>query len=437
MPNTKTQAMPSHPPSSLLFLGDYYGTLAAARCLGEQGILVQLADEHRFVRAGASKHVSAFHRTPPLADASSFMQWLVEEGPRFHGAVLHPASDELAFLFARYRDKLAEHYSLCLPTLDTMYRILNKERLHEACEKVGCAVPRTWCPKGEDELRAILREVEGDESGRRRVVMLKPKTQVQLRTGMKGAEIPESADLVTSFRAFRDHNPYGDELIAHDPDVVWPMVQEFLPAAANGIYSVAGFATEDGRVVVRASRKILQRPRRLGIGLCFEGAEIDDALVEIIRKLCVELGYAGIFEIEFVEHEGQHLLIDFNPRAYSQMAFEVERGLPLPYLHYLTATGNERARETVLERALAWRPNQQGAYTHRLLLDLVSSGQLLTETLGRDKSEHWERWAKTHGSELTDAVRHKGDYGPIVVDALKLAREAVRHPRSFWRSLTR
>ena len=425
--------MPS-PRASLLFLGDYYGTLAAARCLGQHGIDVRLADESRLTRTGASRHVREFHRTPPVSDARAFLEYLLTEGktPGLAGSVLHPASDELVFLFAQAREKLAAHYTLFMPDLAGIYRILNKERLHEACTKVGCPTPRTWCPKGEAELEAILREVDVK-------VLLKPKTQVQLRSGQKGAEIPDGSDLATSFRAFVTDNPYGDELVAHDPDVVWPMVQEFMPGAAQGIYSVAGFATEEGRVVARASRKILQRPRRLGIGLCFEAAPLEPELVATIGALCKELGYAGIFEIEFVEHEGKPRLIDFNPRAYSQMAFEIDRQLPLPLLHYLSAIGELGERDRLLDRAERWQATDPGnqVYTHSLLLELVQAGQLASRVARGQEREDWFGWMRTHRDRLTDAVRAPGDFGPVVADAAQHARQFLKHPRSFLRSLSR
>ncbi len=336
--------------ASLLFLGDYYGTLAAARCLGTRGVAVHLCDEARLTRTGASRYVRASHRAPPLADAPRFLDFLLREGPKLAGSVLHPASDELVFLFAQAKDELSRWYTLLSPDLGGVYNILNKQRLHEACDKVGCPTPRTWCPRGEDELDAIVQEAAA--AGIK--VLLKPKTQIQLRSGQKGAEIPDGADLASSFRAFVEHNPYGPELVAHDPDVVMPMLQEFMPGAAHGIYSVAGFATETGRVVARASRKILQRPRRLGIGLCFEAAPLNPTLTEQIGALCKELGYVGIFEIEFVEHNGAPRLIDFNPRAYSQMAFEIERELPLPYLHALTAAGRLEERDHLLDEAERW-----------------------------------------------------------------------------------
>lgn len=42
---------------ALVFLGHYYGTLATARCLGERGVKVVLADTRPWQRAAGSRHV--------------------------------------------------------------------------------------------------------------------------------------------------------------------------------------------------------------------------------------------------------------------------------------------------------------------------------------------------------------------------------------------
>ncbi len=422
------------PRGALLFLGDYYGTLAAARCLGARGVDVALADTSRFVRTAASRHVEHFVKAPPLEDATAFVGWLLEEGERggeAAGRVLYPASDELVFLFAQHREALSRHFSLYLPPFESIYRILNKQRLSEACVRTGVSVPATWFPRGEDELRALVASIDVE-------VILKPKTQIQLRSGAKAAEIPKGGDLVESFRTFVKENPYGPELTAHDPDVVWPMVQAYHRKAAFGIYSLAGFSDGSGKLpLVRASRKVLQRPRKLGIGLCFEGTEVLPSLRAHVGALCKDLGYHGMFEIEFIEHDGDFLLIDFNPRGYSQMAFEVSRGLPLPYLHYLGATGQHDKLAREWERADAWSADGDYVYCHELLLGIVMAGQAVNEKLGRGRSEHWETWAREHRPRLTDAVRAKGDALPRVVDAAKHVRELIRHPRSFVKSFTR
>ena len=105
---------------------------------------------------------------------------------------------------------------------------------------------------------------------------------------------------------------------------------------------MAGFVDDGGECVALASMKILQRPRKVGIGLCFEARAIEEPLVEKIAALCRRVGYTGVFEAEFVVAGDRRLLIDFNPRFYSQMGFEVARGLPAAAAR--VARGERRGR---------------------------------------------------------------------------------------------
>lgn len=419
-------------PAALLFIGDHYGTLATARCLASHGVEVHVADASRWSRTAASRAVTARHTTPPLDDVPRFLEWLVGFGRAHPGTVLFPANDDLAFVFARHKAELAAHFRLYLPDVGTIFRILDKQRLNEACERVGIDIPRTLYPRGEEELRAMV-DALGD-----RPFLLKPKTQVQLKSGIKAAELRPELDPVAAFRRFVRDNPYGRELLAHDPEVCWPMLQEFLPNAAAGIYSLAGFIDREHDVpLARASKKILQRPRKLGIGLCFESAPVSEELRRAVGALCRELGYYGPFELEFVAHEGRMLLIDFNPRIYSQIAFEIARALPSPWMQYLAACDRHGELEGEWRSAAAWSGERDWGYTHGTLLSLVVGTQLVERATKRLADEDWDGWARRHRGRLVDAVREGGDVGPVVVDAVQHARHFVQHPRSFLRSFAR
>lgn len=414
---------------SVLFLGDYFGTLAAARCLGRRGIDVALADGRRVSRTAASKYVGTRLRAPDRLDGSEFVEWLLAERT-LRGRVLFPASDDLAYLFAQHRDALSEHFRLFVPDHQRITRILNKKHLYGACRVVGIDYPATWFPCCEEEVKRIAATLDID-------VLLKPKTQVQFASGQKGLEVAKGEDLLSGFRGFRDSYPHGDEIRRQDPDIAIPMIQAFLDEAVFGIYSIAGFTDGTGPPpLVRAARKVLQRPRRLGVGLCFESAAVQPALLERIGALCEELGYFGIFEIEFIEHDGAFLLIDFNPRGYGQMAFEEARGLPLPYLYYLSAIGDHAGVAREWTRAAAWQPRGQYAFCHGSLLRLVRTAQSITRVVGHTP-EPWGDWLDRHAANLTDAVQSVDDSGPTWADALGHVGTFVRHPRSFLRSLAR
>ncbi len=422
-------ASSSGPPPVLLFMGNYYGTLASARGLGERGVRVVLADSRRLQRAAGSRYVTERVACPAVSDVDAFVAWLLAFGRERPGHVLFPASDELAWVFAVHADELAASFVRYGPSREGVTSILDKWKLTEACKRVGLATPETYCPKDAAEVDALASTLSS-------AVMIKPRSQVLLASGSKGTKVDDPRRLAEAYRQFVAENPPTDALSRRDPALGRPLVQEFRPEAAQGIYNLAGFIDRTGELaVVRGSRKILQRPRRLGIGLCFEAAPLDPTLVDGVLRLCRDLGYFGIFEIEMIESEGRFLLIDFNPRPYSQMAFEMARGVPLPYLAYLDATGERGALELAVKSAQAEQSGAATAYAHTLLLSLVIAGQRLGRPFGGAAPEPWPRWLRDN--RLRDAVFDPRDPLPTVLDAAGHLEQLVRHPRSFVRSLLR
>ena len=81
-------------------------------------------------------------------------------------------------------------------------------------------------------------------------------------------------------------------------------------------------------------------------------ADVEAGLVRLFRAV----GFHGVFDAEFIEDGGRHLLIDVNPRFYNHMAFEVDRGLPLPWLAYLGAVGDGEGLRAAVASARGSRP---------------------------------------------------------------------------------
>jgi hypothetical protein len=169
------------------------------------------------------------------------------------------------------------------------------------------------------------------------------------------------------------------------------------------------------------------------VGLCFEDVEVHQRLAADVARLCRHIGYFGPFEVEFVQSDGRYQLIDFNPRFFGQMGFDVSRGLDLPYLVYLAATGERRELErqvrTARQRTTETPP---GVYCHRIDLEIALRLQLWAGQISRKDCERWRIWLARN--RVTDAVMDRDDWAPGVAEATAaLVRRAV-HPRSTWRS---
>ncbi|ATB30034.1 carbamoyl-phosphate synthase [Melittangium boletus] len=419
---------PARPPI-LLTMADYYGTLAAARSLGRLGIPITMAESKLLAPARWSRYVTRRVECPDVGDSDAFLEWLLRFGAKNPGHVLYPTSDDMAWLFALHKDELAPHFRMYQPGVDAIYGLLNKQRLHDLCKDVGLDVPETWFPENEADLERVAAEA-------RFPVLLKPQTQILFESHVKGSQVERASELLPRHREFLERNRYGRKLLAYDARANRPMVQAFYPEAAQNIFSMSGFVDRSGEwFVARGALKVLQRPRKLGIGLCFEEVPVDTELAEKVRQLCKKLGYFGTFEVEFIRAGGRQLLIDFNPRFYSQMGFDIARGMPLPLFVYEAASGHEDRLGEVARAALEWKGAGQYIYCHRGIFELLLRAQGLSGRLSSNEVTHWREWYARNRERAVDAVIDTGDWVPWMVDVAMHLRSYARHPRGFIRTM--
>jgi D-aspartate ligase len=415
-------------PPVLLTSSRYLGTLAAARSFGRAGVPSVVADDSRLGPASWSRFVTRRLTCPPDSQPEQLLEWLLAYGKANPGHVLCATSDESAWLYSKHRDELGQYFHMYQPSVDAVYSLLNKRRLCEIARAEQVDVPRTWFPQSEAELQEVLKEA-------RLPVLTKPVTQILHKTHTKGAVIDEAAE-VARFFLFMANEMHQPELLAADPSVRCPMVQEFQLASAQGVHSISGFIDESGTVLgVRGTKKILQRPRRLGVGLCFERAEVKPSLVDAISRICRRVGYYGVFEVEFIHSDGKDLLIDFNPRFYGQMAFDVGRGLPVPLLVYHAALGETRTVNALAERAR--QPGVEDAKAvlcHLIDFELLLRGQRLSGAMSAEDVKVWRDWYATYRDRMVHPIRDRDDWKPFAIEIMRQVLHHLRHPRAALRS---
>lgn len=416
------------PLPALLFDATYHGTLAAVRSLGRAGIPVVVADPRRLTPATWSRYTTRSVRCPPVADAEAFVAWLVRFGERHGRHVVYPTSDEVAFLLAENHVRLEPLFATYQPDLDHTLGILDKKRLHGAAETAGIQTPETRFPTSAREAQEMADGLDGP-------VLFKPRTQLFLRAHRKGEIVSDRARVADAYAAFRRDNVYLPPVAERTPELTQPMLQRYYSEAADGIGSVSGFRSRDGKVLaVLGALKILQRPRRLGIGLCFESQPVEPELLARVTRMLEELSYFGVFELEFIEEQGgARLLIDMNPRFYSQVELDVARGLDLPRMAYAAAMRDDDGLA-----ALARGPNggpRDRAFRNSIGVHLVTGAQRVFGTMSRDDAERWRSWARSHGEHMVDPIVAKDDPGPFFAESATQAYECLRHPRSFLRTI--
>lgn len=412
-------------------MAGYNGTLAAVRSLARSGIGVMVADHTFSAPARWSSLVRKTLRCPSVEDEpEAFLRWLVELGEKEPGRVLYPSGDDTAWLFARHQTLLERCYRLPMPSYDSVYAVLNKRLLFANCEAVGLDAPKTWVAWSETDLDRIADEAEFP-------LVLKPQTQALMRPHQKGRVVNSRDQLAPAWHSFLQATRFAPMVLRADPSVSAPLVQQLAPTQ-GGIYNLSGFAGKDGGAfLVEASRKVLQWPKSLGVGLCFEEAEVVPELAKKVEQLCRRTGYYGAFEVEFVEAHGKFLLIDFNPRFFGQMAFDLARGLDLPKLVYWTAIDDRAALSATVEQGRrATQLTARRAWCNRIELELSLPLFRLAGRIGGSEHGRWRDWLKRNKSQMSDPVLDGSDWLPGLIEAAGAFFRRAIHPRSTWRSAT-
>jgi D-aspartate ligase len=413
-------------PPALFADATWYGTLAAVRNLGARSVTVTLASDSWIAPARWSRYAARTVSCPSSKDAARFLAWLLRFGADEPGHVLYPTSDEVAWLVAGHSESLSRCFRLYTPPIETLVRLLDKKRLVDDARAVGLDVPETLVPQDASEVEDSSRKLAFP-------LFVKPRTQMFGRSLRKGTRVEKPVELLPTWLAQRREAKYDAEVLRRIPDLHLPMIQSW--TTTERVYTVDGFVDEAGELYTSlACVKLLQRPRGSGPGIIFEHAEIDPAIDLALQRLFRTTGFFGVFDAEFMEYGTRKILIDINPRFYNHMAFEIERGLHLPWLAYLAANHDREALRAEVERAKGTRV-LRGAYVHRFPTALLLAAHRLAGGMPEKDQVRWRRWVSAHLRSSTDPARAVDDTTPAVAEVFMEALAFMRHPRSYLRNL--
>ncbi|WP_156898898.1 hypothetical protein [Bradyrhizobium erythrophlei] len=346
-------------------------------------------------------------------------------GPR---RAIYATSDAVSFALARYRDELSADFDLYQPSLETIMSILDKGLLMQNAQAVGIETPPTWFPENSTEAARLAKDAG-------RTVLIKPRSQLAQRTGTKGTVVKSCDQPVQAiFDSYMRDYAADTEFVKQSSVAMTPLVQKYYPEAINNVYSLSGFREKiSGGMVLRAARKVLQQPRRIGTGLGFEPAPVDPFLAEQAKRLCERIGYYGVFEMEFILAEGRAMLIDFNGRFYHQIAFDVARGLESPALAYAAATGNQADVTRLMASGNSREQEDVAGFCNRFILTTMVNMQRIFRTMSSNDAACWLHWANGSDGQMVDAIKDPNDALPAFVDVGQNLIHFLRHPRAFFK----
>ena len=416
--------------SAAILLGNanYYGTLAAVRSLGRAGVKVVTVDPSVICHSRYSRYSSQHLRCPAFEDSSAWAEWLMRKARVGSRRAIYATSDAVSFALARYRDELSVDFELYQPGLDTVMSILDKGLLMQNARAIGIETPQTWFPKNSVEAARIAKDV-GE------TVLIKPSSQLAQRTKTKGTIVESRGHRVQSiFDSYLKDQSIDSEFAKLNRATMTPLVQQYYPQSADNVYSLSGFREKnEGGMIMRAARKILQQPRKIGTGLCFEPTVVDPRLAEQTKQLCERIGYYGVFELEFILAEGKAMLIDFNGRFYNQIAFDMARGMELPALAYAAATENRAEITRLMADGNSEKHADVAGFCNHFSLAMIVKTQRFLRTMSPKDAARLLNWSRGSQGRMIDAVKDPRDVLPAIVDTAQYLLYVLRHPRAFVR----
>jgi len=398
----------------LLASGSYGGTIAAVRLLGASGFKVGVisSSNARLSAAAWSHRASRSYVAPPESDNHRFLERLLAIGAADPGQILLPTSDETAWLYTEKAAELEQCFCLYQPSITSMRRILDKKLFADAAISAGVSVLPSWEPRN-------LADVADLAPGLPYPILIKPRTHVHCLRNDKGIVVQSAAELVHKYPRFvKRQKVWGAEnaLLA---DVDLPLLQQFVNVGKEGVCSVSGFIDRTGELfVTRRSTKVLQRSQPVGVGVCFESLPADTLLSNAVHRLCLELSYFGIFEVEFLRFNDAWAVIDFNPRMFNQIGMDIGRGMPLPLFACLDAAREMAALRDAVAKTQAEPEDIRTVFYDGFTLRAILAARMLTGRISRKELKYWRAWTKQSAARAVDVANDPNDPMPAIIHAL-------------------
>ena len=330
-----------------IFDADAPTALAFTRSLGRAGVRTRVYSHRPRPVARLSRYCREFARCPNPADAAHFLPWLEKEVRSGRIDLVAPTSDLVAFYVAELHEAFAPAVRELLVPPAAVLDALFKDRFDAACARFGFRKPWAAHPRSVAEAQDLA-------DSYRYPAILKPKSHVGVGIE-RGAVVRDAAELRRAYRSY-EIPPGQAAVCARYPELRLPMIQEYVPGALENLYSVSGVLGANGEVVAAsASRKTLQWPPTLGIGIEFHAVS-DKELLSRGCALASRIGRRGIFEVEFIRdaRSGELSAIDLNPRAHGFISFDIARNNDLPLLWQRLATGHAVLPGAPVRDDLVW-----------------------------------------------------------------------------------
>ena len=309
-------------PPALVF-GEGVTGLAVLRSLGRNrvqayvaGSCVDIVRSSRWFRPAPGDPLDETSHPEPVAR-------YLRELP-FERAVVIPCNDEWALAIASLPGDVAESFPAALAPAEVLRLLVDKGLFAQTAERLGVPTPRTIRVTGAADLDAL-----GEDELRRFFFKPRQSQPFSERFGVKALRLTSRAQAAQVL----------DEVEGHEV-----LLQEFIPGPPTGHLFLDGYVDRTG--VMRAClarRRLRLYPPDFGnstMSVTIPMSEAQQAL-ESLRRLFDGIGYAGLFDAEFVhdDRDGSFKILEVNARPWWQLELAGASGLDLALMAYRDTLG--------------------------------------------------------------------------------------------------
>jgi D-aspartate ligase len=384
-------------------------TLAFASSLGRNGVRL-----HVYGNGAArwSRYCARRSRCPPIENADEFQPWLLERVRSGDITRIAPTTDLLAFYISRIRQEFAPEVRRTIAPLAEIENCLIKTRFAALSAVAGHPMLESAAPDNVEAAAAAA-------SNLRYPVMLKPKSHLAVGFTERGKLIRNESELRRHFRRY-DVAPGQESIAAAYPELLWPLLQRYLPSARNRVYSVSGIKDADGGILTACvSYKREQWPPDVGISTVQVGC-VDERILQSGLQIVNQVLSRGIFEIELLADGEVLYAIDLNPRGFGFIELDIARGFDLPWL-WLRSTLGPLSPEPAPPPRVSIEARHRVMHIFKALSRFGGDPEDLPFKERRDSGKR--RFTVSMQGSWSDPL-------PMIISNLYL----MRHPRSFLRS---
>ena len=311
--------------------------IGIVRSLGRKGIQVFAYDTAPKYKNGRTRYASCGGCPHPIYNERELLQFLLEVARKLpHKAVLLAGSDDYVSFISKNREALSDYYHFLLPDPALVEAVLDKRQTYELAVKHSVPCPKTWII-GKDDRLEDLGQITFP-------CILKPVDSADYRRRMnKKAIVVEREDqLKETYLRYRE---FGEL-----------MIQELIPGEETQLYSVATLFDEDMNLLaVFTGQKLHQYPPYFGSGSLarsVKNEEITSAGVSFLK----DLGFRGLGMLEYKldTRDGKPKFLEINPRTWYWHSLSQACGVDLPYMYYLSVTGQSPQPVTEHKAGIKW-----------------------------------------------------------------------------------